>query len=69
MDDLLSILSPADTIFQKQDMSYRRAMPVIEAVKPTIAEYRNDEKLNEILESAEKLMSTSVNLQTWKLTI
>lgn len=62
MDELLTALAPADAIFQSREISYHRAMPVIEAVKATIADYRNPETLNNFMEKVEEIISSSVEL-------
>lgn len=52
----LSTLKPADTMLQKREIGYRRAMPVLDAVKSTITEYRSDEKFEKFVEKAQKLL-------------
>ena len=47
MDELLTALTPADAIFQSREMSYHRAMPVVEIAKGTIANYRTQENLEQ----------------------
>lgn len=59
MDALLTDLTPADAILQKREISYRRAMPVIEATKTSIANYRNSETFDKFMEETEKLMPTT----------
>lgn len=56
MEELLLNLKPADTIFQKRKIAYRRSMPVLDAVKSSIAEYRRDEKFEEFIAKAQKLL-------------
>lgn len=58
MDELLSALAPADTIFQKREISYRRAIPVLEAVKTTVGEYRDPEGFDQLMEKTNALMGT-----------
>lgn len=53
MEEFLSAIAPADTLFQKQEMSYHRAMPVIEDLKSTLADYRNIEAFDKIMEKAQ----------------
>lgn len=60
MDEILTALAPADAIFQSREMSYHRAMPVIEAVKVTFADYRNADALNNLMEKVNQLISSSV---------
>lgn len=59
MDKLLSTLEPADAIFQKREMSYHRAMPIIDSVKSTIITYREREQFEDVLEDAHKLIPES----------
>lgn len=61
MDELLSALAPVDAILQKRETSYHRAMPVIEAVKVTIADYRKLGMFDRIMESVEQLISESAD--------
>lgn len=60
MDEFLSAMAPADTLFQKQEISYHRAVPMIEALKSTIAGYRNSETFDKIMK---KLKSSSPHHQ------
>lgn len=62
MDELLTLLAPADATFQSREMSYSKAMPIIEAVKERIADYRNPDVLNDFMEKTEQLISSSVEL-------
>lgn len=61
VNEVLSVISPADTIFQKREIGYKRAMPVIEAVKSSIAEYRSDEKFFEFVKKTEDFMSANIS--------
>lgn len=59
INEILSVLEPADTIFQKRGIGYKRAMPVIEAVKSSIMEYRTEEQLKKFDELADDLLKIS----------
>lgn len=60
MKEVLCTLGPADTIFQKQEMSYRRAMPIIDAVKSTIGDNRNEEEFEKYLKQSDELIADSL---------
>lgn len=62
MDAFLSTLEPADSIFQMREMSYRRAMPVIDAVKSTINEYRTETKFESFMANALQLIPESLQI-------
>lgn len=57
MTELLSAIGPADIALQKRELSYRRAIPVIDAVKTTIEGYRNGEEFDMYWEKAEGLIA------------
>lgn len=63
LDEILSVIKPADTIFQKRDIGYKRAMPVLEAVISSVREYRTDEKYAECLKNTDDFIdqNTSTN--------
>ncbi|KAJ6644666.1 Zinc finger MYM-type protein 1 [Pseudolycoriella hygida] len=44
INEILSFLAPADVIFQKREIGYKRVMPVVESVKTCILELRNDKR-------------------------
>lgn len=59
MEEFLATLAPADNVFQNHEISYDRAMKVIEAVEATIADYRTDyfpDKCDEILAVVHQLI-------------
>lgn len=56
MDKFLSALTPADAFFQSRETSYHKAMPVIEAVKGTITDYRTSDTFDECMEKVEQLI-------------
>lgn len=60
MNDVLSALGPADIVFQKQQMSYRRAMPIIDAVTSTIGDYRNEGEYEKYLKQTDDLIGDSL---------
>lgn len=62
MEELLSLLEPADTVFQKREMGYRRAIPVLDSVKSCIAKYRTDEQFQAIWQKVEDLIPESVEV-------
>lgn len=62
MDELLTALTPADAIFQSREMSYHRAMPVVEIAKGTIANYRTQENFEQFMNAANQLISESVDV-------
>lgn len=43
-------------------MSYRRAMPVIDAVKSSVTEYRCDEKFDGFIKKAQQLIPESLEI-------
>lgn len=56
INEILSVLEPADTIYQKREIGYKRALPVIEAVKSSISKYRTVEHLKNFVKLAEDLL-------------
>lgn len=56
MNDLFDVLSPADIIFQKREIGYKRAFPVVEAVKSSISAYRTDERFKQLKNQTNDLL-------------
>lgn len=51
---LMGIIEPANQILQQRDTGYRKAMPIIQAVKENIQALRNDSSFKQIMETAQK---------------
>lgn len=56
VNEILEVLAPADVVFQKREIGYRRAMPVVESVKSSILEYRSDARYQQIERNANELL-------------
>lgn len=61
INEILSVIAPADTIFQKQEIGYKRALPVVDAVQASIREYRNDKKFEEFVKKTEDFMTDNIS--------
>lgn len=57
INEFLSVISPADTAFQKREIGYHRAVPILEAVKSSIEEFRESKKFDKTMEDAENLIA------------
>lgn len=58
MNEILNIIAPADIIFQKREIGYKRALPVVEAVKSSILELRTNQRFQELAKQSEDLIGS-----------
>lgn len=61
MNEILNIIEPADVIFQKREIGYKRALPVVESVKKSILELRTNQRYQQFVEQSEELIKTIVS--------
>lgn len=62
INEILGVLAPADIVFQKQEISYRRAIPVVEAVISTITAFRKGEEFDKFIKKTEDFMDENMTL-------
>lgn len=61
MNEILTIIEPADVIFQKREVGYKRALPVVESVKTCISELRTDHHYQQFADQSEVLIKSIVS--------
>lgn len=55
MDEFIKIFEPVDRLHQSRNISYNRAMPMIQILQSTISDYRTDEHFTEYKRIADEL--------------
>lgn len=61
MNDFLASFGPVDRFLQSRDISYNRAMPLIEILQSNISDFRTEEKFSEFMEISDKLLSNALS--------
>lgn len=61
VNEILDIIAPADIIFQKREIGYKRALPVVEAVKSSILALRTNQRFQEFAKQSEDLIEISAS--------
>lgn len=59
MNEILNVIAPADIVFQNREIGYKRALPVVNAVKSSILEYRTEQRYQKFVKQSEDLTSKS----------
>lgn len=58
LSKLLGIIEPANQVLQKRDTGYRKAMPIIQAVKKNIQAMRNDSTFLEVVKDTQQSLTS-----------
>lgn len=57
MSEFLESFGPVDRLLQSRDISYHRAMPLVEVLQSTISEFRTDKNFSKFSEISDEMLS------------